>query len=413
MNCSQEPTDNSPETRTPVSCLRRVSRSSFVLFMVLLVVGGVAMLSVPSRFLNPADGVPPNYRSAVSKLSDYLGSSANPDIVILGSSLILHPSVRCDDRLAGLKDCFDDWYYYERFPEYSRSNYLEHLLGKAGVKASIANLGIASSIMSDHAGVFETIVKAGKHPKMAVCAIAPRDFLDNTMVPETDTPAQFYLREYQNTDGISLPKGTSKDALTTWSESEEHHLKKFIARVRGWSTDLACQISGHPKLPARTRTKLGEPGENKLKDLGVYRRLYNPPNFKLLARQEAQLKKFLACAKENGIAVLLINMPLTKENLSTLDKKAHETYIATIYRAAKESGATLLDIGVTGKYPTNDFEDCCHLNRIGGEKLFAEIVDRIVKDEHLMVALSPDSTRPRPSNSDASLLTKGNRDKLL
>jgi hypothetical protein len=332
----------------------------------------------PSRSLNAADGVESRFRMIVEKLNPFLNSPEQADIVMLGSSLILVPAVRCDDKMNGKECRFDREFFSHYIIEYSQASYLEKQLKlRFGDDIKVKNLGIAASIMSDHCGIFKMMLAEEKHPRLLILALAPRDFLDNTYKEHLKTPTRMFIREFE--DPSFVPASFSSlhflDAVT----NIEHRFGKVIAKLRTSSIEIACAVTGHvasvdhyrpPAVPHDERA-------NELNDLETYRRLYNPPNFKMLASQSEYLREFLVAAKANNIPVLVVNMPVTKENIATLDPVARSIYTSRLKSLTTEFNTPFLDVGTdTDKlYQKTDFEDCCHLNTAGGEKFFGALVD--------------------------------------
>lgn len=381
----------SPERTSNFPPLDRLWKSTAILGLILVAGGIVASYNVPSDWLDAADGVPSKYKVLVSKLTKYFRDDENPEVVILGSSLVLMPAVRCDDRLEGKQDCHDEWYYYKHIPEYDRSVYLEQALNKrSGLDLRVRNLGVASSIMSDHAGVLQAIFAQGKSPRLVICGIAPRDFLDNSQQKFMETPSQMFLRELELKPNL-LPRGVSEEELGRWWMASNHQFRKIAARLKGICSDYVCQLTGHPSHLQFTRTSdlplEGKP--NLLKDLDTYRKLYNPPNFGMLAEETAYLRKLISFANERGAKVVLVNMPLTRQNIAALDPQAHRAYLETIRSVSREEGAVLVDIGsASPDFSLSDFEDCCHLNAAGGWKLYDKLLSAILGDRAVLAHLS-------------------------
>lgn len=387
MNCKAKATRKHP--------LKRYVQSPALLIATALTALAISVLQISPSDLDASDGIPSKYKVLVSKLSSFLRSNENPDVIILGSSLVLMPAVRCDDRMKGKLDCYDDWYYYKHIPEYTEAKFLEHLLSKSGVPVHIKNLGVASSIMSDHAGIFETLLAGGKHPGLVICGIAPRDFLDNSQRQFENTPTQLFLKEYRSSCKL-FPDSLSQLDVQEWYDTNEHQFKKFLAGIRDYSTNFVCDLTKHPARLQHLNTKEtlsleGRP--NLLKDLETYKRLYNPPNYQMLEKQRSYLDKFLSMAKSNNVEVLLVNMPLTVANTKSLDSAAYSKYLQTIAEVAKKHEVALLDIGsASPKYSLTDFEDCCHLNAAGGLKLYDSMLELLLKDQKLAASLSNRST---------------------
>ena len=356
--------------------------SPLVLIMLFLITAIAAALLIPTNLLDAADGVDSKYRVLVSKLSNFLTSSENPDVVILGSSLVLVPSARCDEKAEGKKPNYDPWFYTRHIPEYSKSDYFAaQLQNKLGLNLSVKNLGVASSVMSDHQGILEAMLGAGKKPRLVILGIAPRDFLDNTIPKPMNTPTRYFLTEYH--DKSIMPESFTQEGLEKYPSKLEHRFKKVFAYVKTHALDVACNVSKHP--PTADFVSIGGDGSvrpNKMADLDRYKNLYNPPNFEMLNVQAGYLRDFLITAERHNVNVLVVNMPLTRENLAALDPEALKEYKHQINKLAINYKATFLDLG-TANYSKNDFEDCCHLNTAGGEKYFADLIGAVKSDSSL------------------------------
>lgn len=382
----------------------RLLRSAFTWLLVFAVFCTSFVLLLPGRSLNAADGVSSTFKVLVTKLAAFLPSQEQPDVVMLGSSLLLVPAVRCDDKMAGKPPCFDRWYYDRYIPEYTQALYLEkHLADEAGLHLKIKNLGVASSIMSDQCGIFKLMLAEGKHPRMVILGIAPRDFLDNTQQKHMETPTALFMREYN--ESSLLPDEFTPDALLATTGKIEHRFKKVFAGIKTACTNLACEVSKHPgQAELNSQTYSGD-RPNELKDIETYRKLYNPPNFRMLAQQTEYLRLLLSDARAHGISVLVINMPLTRENTDSLDQRALEAYRKALASTTQQCGAGFLDIGSSSpEFSTADFEDCCHLNTSGGEKLYSQLVSYINGNARLLAALRGQSANS-PAGTNASRIS--------
>lgn len=357
-----------------------------MLLVLILASAATVMYLVPARFLDASDGVPNEHRVLVNKISRFFDSGENPDIIVLGSSIMLIPAARCDDRMDGQSDCYAEWYYYQHFPDYDQSKYLERQLSeKLAQPFKLKNLAIASSIMSDHCGVLEEVVARDRHPKLVICGLAPRDFLDNTFQNWQQTPTRMYLNETRAIAG--LPSEFSVPALVDWYKCSERHFKKVFARIRTACSNIACNLTSHPVKLAYVRDEIKQVKPNFQKDVRKYNDLYNPPNFPMLAIQAEHLTKMLTLARANNIQVVLVNMPLARENIACLNKDAYRTYLETLHKTARDHDVVLLDLASLPEYSREDFEDSCHLDAEGGFKLYRQIVSGITTNSALTAKL--------------------------
>ncbi len=358
-------------------------KSAVLLTLAFLTISFFIALAIPSRYLNAADGVTGTFRVLVTKLAAFLPSREDPDLVFLGSSLVLTPAVRCDDKMDNKLACYDRWYYDRYIPEYTQAKYFQSKLKEqAGLNFSVKNLGVASSIMSDQFGIYRLMLQENKHPKVVVLGLAPRDFLDNTQQKYLETPTRQFIKEYEQ-DSL-LPSKWSAAKIKESAIKAQHKVEKVIARLRSLAVDFACSMSGHQaKSEIAVTTYVGD-RPNRLKDLETYKKLYNPPNYQMLEQQSGFLQKLLVAAKNNGTRVVVVNMPLTEENVAALGPKAYAAYTESLAHLCEQYDANFLDIGTKHLgYSLQDFEDCCHLNGRGGEKFYASLIDAMKSDAHL------------------------------
>ena len=154
-------------------------RSKTVQLCLILAAMGLLAVCFPGH-LDSADAVQPELRHYVSKVATFLASDQKPQVVLLGSSLMLYPATLCDLEEEGRKPVDIDWYAAVFMPSYERANHFERLLKQeCRANCQIENLAVASSMMSDHCLLLQAMVEAGKQPKLIICGIAPRDFGDN------------------------------------------------------------------------------------------------------------------------------------------------------------------------------------------------------------------------------------------
>lgn len=373
---------------SPRHALKRLVGSTTVILVILLGLTIFAISRIPGKFLDPTDGVPNGFKPYVSKLSRYLNSQEDPDILLLGSSLFLFPSARCDDRMLGKPLCYDEWYMKQFVNDYDKSLYLEKQFKEAGLNPSIKNLAISSSLLSDQSAFFKTLTEAGKHPKLIVCGLAPRDFLDGT-VRQSITPTQLLLIEYRANHNDSFAIDFSLDGLDQARTNITHHIEKSLGRVKSIATRLLNSIANRSETSQLVRMNTAA-RPNIMKDLVTYKKIYASNAEVMLAGQTEHLRKLLDCATEHGVKVVLVNMPLTNENKSLIDSKVYDKYVSTIRDAAAAHKMVFVDIGSKSTFDSKtDFEDSCHLGVEGGQKLFKTIVAAISQEPTLVEALTP------------------------
>jgi hypothetical protein len=105
-------------------------------------------------------------------------------------------------------------------------------------------------------------------------------------------------------------------------------------------------------------------------DLGNYAMRYQPPDFQRLKDETVPLRKLTATCAAHGTRLILINMPLTKENKALLNPKLYTEYRATLKAAAKPGSVEYIDSESFSKqFVRDEFLDSAHLNREGSKRL--------------------------------------------
>jgi hypothetical protein len=110
-----------------------------------------------------------------------------------------------------------------------------------------------------------------------------------------------------------------------------------------------------------------------------YTARYNPFKAKLFDMQLGYLDKFLALAKQLGIKVLLVNMPLTQDNLSLIPAGKYQLYLDSVRKAATANGAAFIDYNDGQTFTHEYFNDMVHLNGYGSRRFFQMVGGEIKK----------------------------------
>ena len=108
-----------------------------------------------------------------------------------------------------------------------------------------------------------------------------------------------------------------------------------------------------------------------------YRTRYNPFKLKTFIEQASYLEKFLSLNRELGTKVVLVNMPLTPDNMHLMPAGLYNSYLAKIRSLANKYQAEVLDFNSGTFFSRKEFCDTAHLNGLGGEKLAQLVCNRI------------------------------------
>jgi len=404
-------TTNSIATKTKTVAMR-LATSTVVLLIVFFVAAEIVIRETrPLRMFNHTGLTSINQNFLVSKLPPCLSSHENPEVLLLGSSLVLVPSVRCDDSFHNRKTRFDRWYYRNVIDEYTKADFFQNALTKASSQnRKVLDLAIAASIMSDQHLILKKYLASGKKPELIVCGIAPRDFLDNLRQDPEKTPTYSILADLTCVKDL-LEQKRSKEAISNFAFGYLSDVFKNRADYKTFLVGAASRISGHPvdlynatldqEKSAEPTTGMAVVAEkadrgvldnskplykepkNTLSDLKEYNRIYLPVNNNVFKLQLGYLDKFLALATEHNIPVVLVEMPLTAENLAILPDDVRRRYSKKVQELATRYNAKIVTPGERMTFATDDFEDSVHLNTQGGLKVFSDVAQQIGNDRAL------------------------------
>lgn len=376
-------------------------RSNTCLIVLFLSLFNIAFVySNPLVIIRDVRNEPFDINKLAGKVSKYLNATTSEDIVLMGSSLLVVPSVRCDEILNHRRPRYDIQYKRNELIAYDKADYLSDQLRQNGCPAKVINLGIIACMISDLRIIQRKLIESSKHPKLIVYCIAPRDFLDNFHSNIEDSPlykllqsnqsdsnvqiqrlidfCPLYSHRRENCNGLTLLAAELLDRpsnIYSASISNNSLRKPFLDRLKALASNTKLNL-----LP-----KYDEP-LNTLQDLESYKQVYLPLNETTYTQQLKALKDLISDAKIHKLKILVVEMPLTTPNMSLLPNSFWIKYRRDISDICKEAQISYLDVSRNVEYKLADFEDSCHLNSRGGGKFFnylAKVICQTNNDENL------------------------------
>ncbi|RTL34888.1 MAG: DUF1574 domain-containing protein [Candidatus Melainabacteria bacterium] len=351
----------------------------------------------------------------VAKLPPLMQSRENADVLIVGASGILFPSVRCDDAFYQRQTRYDDWYMKYKIWSYSKSDYFANLLSKRlGKDISIANSAVGGCMMSDQYLILNKYLASGKKPKMILLFSGPKDFLDNhrTKIEKTSTYVQ--LADFPIRVGDILQGNTRYDtAIPELTEAIMQSVSSFYFYRDDYRAMLAhetSKLTHHPEDLKKAMVMLGTEDKTPLtkqqkeeakeradakfapskdaKDLALFRKIYLPINTAQFETQTKYFEKIIALAKEHNIPLQVTFMPLTPQHTAVLPPETWATYKRTVRSIAEKAHIACWDPVQDVNFQPQDFEDSAHLDAAGGQKFFKYLTDRICDDPRVCQTLT-------------------------
>jgi hypothetical protein len=371
----------------------------------LLALGVFLALALTLRFscFPPASLAAAEQTWTTRAIDDYLKRPKAPDLVLLGSSLVLTPINLTDAKV--LNKTLDGALHHESV---TLGLLLKELTGKP---VTTFNFAVPGEMPSDAYLIEKLLLKDNKQPKLVIYGVGPRDFMDNLLASPTATdPYQWLARldskpdpafikndrspGYYLTEAI-LPASTRTAISEMVSNSVTSSVSNLLA-ARNFSV-----LSNHTKhvLLPQYRSMSVEVGECLFKpvlenekerfnnNLDEYKRRYGEIKWDTFCTQLNFMAKLLDVARSRHTQVLLVAMPVTSINKNLIAPYAWETYKNSLTVLAHEKGAAFLDFDNTSAFSDDDFGDTVHLNTRGAIRMIALLSNEVTKQEALTKAL--------------------------
>ncbi|MFN8555047.1 MAG: hypothetical protein U0103_26565 [Candidatus Obscuribacterales bacterium] len=370
----------------------------------LLALAALFILDVSARLSYPYWNIDrfdsPNKSWIWWAVSDFHRQPQTPDVVLLGSSLMLEAL-----------NTGDATYLHKAQNvslHHTSSCLQDDLQAKLGYKPHTFSFAIAGQMASDAYAIASTLLRGKDKPTTIVYGIAPRDFMDNTLTNVTTTETFRYLARVGD-----LSK-TFAAAKPSFFEVMDRGLENisFIYKHR---VDLLCiqqhafksllEGVGHRnldtyKVPFELRRialkdlledvasnetmvcPYGDPPVPYLDNLAEYRQRYAHMNARMFETQLGYLEQLLQYGKEQNINVVLINMPLTSDNVALMPPGFYHDYLTQIQTLSAKYDSKLIDMNLPGTFNRGYFADSAHLNGLGGMRFF-ELLSQALVANHV------------------------------
>jgi Protein of unknown function (DUF1574) len=323
-------------------------------------------------------------KSTNSLIDSFTVLQKSPNIVLLGSSLIKTPFWLSDMHYLSKTLSYDDYHCCSKLQS--------QLLDKELKGSSVFDFGIPGAMVSDIYLLTEKLLVGPQAPKLVIYAIGPRDLNDRVITSEITTPTF---------DRLFSPLDLGKN---DWPYRMDFEQKVnlladrlfFAYRKRSqWQMSIASGVrrgldilspKACPKPTSSNSIDFEAINTNNYKRYAAiapekqneicwnwsikdYRARYANFNSEQFSKQLFFLKSLIATTKKRNIALLLVNMPLTPQNLELMPSSLYPSYIQSLRTVANSSQIPLIDLQNDRQFDQTCFYDTVHLNSIGGDRL--------------------------------------------
>jgi hypothetical protein len=129
--------------------------------------------------------------------------------------------------------------------------------------------------------------------------------------------------------------------------------------------------------------------KNELPDLAMYKRNYSNFNEPVFNQHVANFEKMLELCQKNDVHLVVVNMPLTKQNRALLAKPIYDRYYSTVSCLTQAHNTPFIDMDRADTFALSDFYDSTHLNDDGGKKFFELLSDKLTQQHSQVASSSP------------------------
>lgn len=329
-----------------------------------------------------------------------------PAVVILGSSLLMHPLERIDAD-----------YLHENvdYVTHHRCIYMENRLAKEldVSRSTVFNFALPGGMASDDYMVARSLFSGLHKPSVIVLGLGLRDFIDNGVHCAGATPAFKYLKRYTDISDLvdmAMPQIFQRsdywlgNAIYLWGKKLD--LQVLLAEqtksilVPRWSRMFKpSQLSSADSerdMPSNLRSEiekgvmLASPNMPASWDdnTAEYKRRFRSSNDNTFNIQLSFLNKLCELANQKRIKVVIVNMPLTPKNHALMPLGSYDRYVTAIKQTARIYDCEYLDLDHSGKFDyARDYYDTAHMNSSGGRKLVDAMVEFFKERKPVVAAL--------------------------
>ena len=358
----------------------------------------VLLISQPLSKVSP-ETLPSAHTWTFWAAKEFAAEKKAPDVVICGSSVLMHPIARVEAEHTGKN--ID--YVLNHQSSYVADK-LAGILNKSGL--SCFSFSLPGSMVSDDYMVMRALLSGPKKPAVVVLGLTLRDFIDSGVTCPGATPPFKYLKRYTNIDefaDLAMPQvwqrmdywigklvylnGRKMDLQTILSEGAKNTLTPLYTQC--FAPCRLLEMDPTRNTPANLRGEM-EPGmmivgPNEVAryddNTAEYRKRYKRNDPKMFEIQSKFLERLLSEAKQNGIRVVMVNIPVTEENHTLMPPLAYEKYQQRVKELATKWNVDYVDPAPSIKLSKADFYDSVHMNASGGRKLLDSFVNAVVTDK--------------------------------
>jgi len=341
------------------------------------------------------------------RTKSYLAEPKAPDVVVMGSSLMMIPTSLIDaDFLNKNIDAV----------KHPHSVFLEKKLQEVGAPKEIScfNFALPGAMISDQYFTEHSLFNGERAPKVILLGLTLRDFIDSGVDSATSTPTYQFFRHFDKTNDVQhlltvSPQAAAEAFYNNINYLSDKRLELQTYFSKPFNEAGKSALSGIPvsNFDAKGTDEKGDgnilgnatvtegnfilpphqviPWKDNTRE---YKKRFASPNEKLFQNQIAFFDKLLSDAKANNVKVVVANMPLTEKNMSLMPKGMYEKYMTEMNARAQRGEFSFIDLNSHWIFHDSDFQDTAHLNAQGGAKFMDMVAKSLSMNRKVRQALA-------------------------
>jgi hypothetical protein len=337
-------------------------------------------------------------------IQDFLSAKSAPDVVFLGSSLVLVPVAGVDANFLNRR--LDG-------SQHHQSAYFEsRLKAKTGRAVRSFNFALPGEMPSDAYLITDFLLNRENKPKVVVYGLGPRDFMDNLLPnPGATDPYRSLIRfgdvssmiDRMTPDWIDRLNfnisrtfylyGLKQDLVAEWVQLASKQLSGLMpvpAGAKPYSVEQRRMLLPDYRPAELNRAEAyfrPSKAEHFADNLAEYKKRYAHVKWDTFTSQMRFFAELLDICQQRGIQVVIVSMPITDLNRSLIKDYSWEAYRKSVHVLSTVKGATFVDLQGTKTFNVSDFMDTVHLHSGGGKKMLDLVVEQMAQDKAVRTAL--------------------------
>jgi hypothetical protein len=193
---------------------------------------------------------------------------------------------------------------------------------------------------------------------------SPGEFFEND--PKPDFSQYSNVKDIINGKSVPLLRVEAQQVNTRPSAASKHEPLTSTCRRDG-KTHLRTACPAQPQQAALVQ------------GLSCYRSVFSSFDNNSYQEQMLCLRRLAVFCRQNNIALVLVNMPVSAEHVGLIVPSRYGLYLNDVQKIADSTGAQFTDLYDPCTFPTNLFIDSNHLNPAGATKFWDVLIPKLQK----------------------------------